>query len=421
MAFNPTALNAYIKRTYDSKMVDATILAREDSILRAVKKMTDGSGEDFSWLVDGDDSFNGSSDFAIAQAQAAAQSDTVGAKFRSDFFEFSAVAQISNAIIGKTKNNDGAWMQAVDVAMKKRLAGIAHYHSVLMQGYGWGEISQITSVSGSTFVPLVRSDITKYVVGMPLHFSQSLHANGLRTTTVNRVTGVNYTTGSELVTCAAAIAPGANNDWAFFAGQREDSVTPVRKCAVGLGGWFIDQTSGGTDLLDATLTSSTFYNQARTSNSRYYGTYIDASGTGSVRAALIDGVQEAAIIGGATKMELYCSKANFAAIAKDLDSSNQYHDNPTNKSIGTKRLLIYSDGTLEAHLNVSRVTNDNVIWGFDPSTVIMKSIGAAPHIDSEDGLTMARQATAAGYEIRWYEQMTIQFKNPTTGLRIKVA
>src|SRR5688572_2283395 len=75
MAFNATALNAYVKRTYDPKFVEASMTSRMDKTLKDIKRMTDGSGENFSWLVDADDSFNGSADFAIAQAAAAANNN----------------------------------------------------------------------------------------------------------------------------------------------------------------------------------------------------------------------------------------------------------------------------------------------------------------------------------------------------------
>jgi hypothetical protein len=96
-------------------------------------------------------------------------------------------------------------------------------------------------------------------------------------------------------------------------------------------------------------------------------------------------------------------------------------DNSTGKSVGTKKLLIYSDGDAEAHLQVSRTTNDNQIWGYDPAQIVTKSIGGAPHIDAEDGLQMARQAAAAGYEIRWFQQYLYAFKNPAGGVRIQLA
>jgi hypothetical protein len=423
MAFNATALNAYVKRTYDPKYIDNSMTSVQDKILSVIKKATDGSGENYSFLVDADDSFNGSASFAIAQAAASANDNTVGIKLLSDWNDYSAVAQITESIIGKTRNNDGAWQKAVDVAMKKTLAGIAHANAVLLQSYGWGDIGAITGVSGATFRPSIRSNITKYVKGMPLHFSASIHSNGLRSSTVLYVTGVNYTPGAELVTCNANLATvsAVDNDWSFIAGCRQDSATPSRIALCGFNAWFPNQNDA-TDMADATIIGTTFYSasSARSTNSRLYGTFVDGTSSGSALAALMDGCQESITMGNAKKLRCFASKAVWKDIAKDLQSLVEYKDNPGSKSVGTRRLTIVAEGDCEATLEVSRTTNDNQIWGFDENQVILKSIGGAPHISSDDGLTMCRQASTNGYETRWFQQALIEIPNPAAGLRVQL-
>lgn len=423
MAFTATALNAYQKRTYDPTFVDNSISEMSDQMLASITKKPDGKGgEDFSWLVDADDVDNGSPDFTISQGASTANNTAAGSKFRSDWFPYANTAQLTADVIGRTRNDDGAWQEASDTAMRKSMRAIAHNNGVVLQGYGWGEISQITSVSGSTFVPLVRSDIYKYIKGMPLHFSSTLHTAVLRSATVVYVTAVSYTSGSELVTCSATMASvsAVNNDWCFRAGARQNSATPSRLVPVGIAGFLPDQTSGGTDMTDATLTTS-FLNVDRSSNSRLYGTYIDASGGGSVLSALIDGCQEALTVGNAKVLRMFCSKSSYAGVAKDLNNGVSYYDNPQNKTIGTRRLTVYSSDKQEATLEVSRLTNDNLIWGFSPPDVVLKSIGSAPHIDAEDGLQMARMSASQAYETRWFQQYLYQFKNLPAGLRVKLA
>ena len=277
MAFSATALDAYLKRKYDPKFIENSMTSVEDAILRAVKKETDGSGEQFSWLVDADDAFNGGLALSTAQAAAAANDIVVGSKFLSNWNDYSAVAQITSSVIGKTRNNDGAWAKAVDVAMRKTMKGIAHANAVLLQSYGYGDIGQITTVSGSTFVPLIRSDITKYVKGMPITFAASLHSDALRSTTPLYVTAVNYTQGSELVTLSGALSgPGGQaNDWAFIADLRANSRPPAQHAIVGLKSILPNQVSGA-DLPDTTI--SQLFGPDRSTNSRLYGTFIDATG-----------------------------------------------------------------------------------------------------------------------------------------------
>lgn len=423
MAFNAAALNAYQKRTYDPTFVDNSISEMSDQMLATVTKKSDGKGgEDFSWNVDADDVDNGSPDFAISQAASTNNNTAVGSKFRSDWFPYANSAQLTADVIGRTRNDDGAWQDASDTAMRKSMRAIAHNNGVVFQGYGWGEISTIASVSGATFVPGIRSDIYKYIKGMPLHFSQSLHAHALRSATVVYVAGVNYSGGNELVTCSASIAAlgAANGDTCFRAGARQNSATPARLVPVGIAGFLPDQTAGGTDMTDATLTTA-FLTVDRSTNSRLYGTYVDASGGGSALSALIDGCQEALTVGNAKVLRMFSSKNTYASIAKDLNNGVNYQNNPEGKTIGTRRLTVYSSDKQEATLEVSRLTNDNLIWGFEPKDVILKSIGSAPHVDAEDGLQMARMSASQAYETRWFQQYLYQFKNLPAGLRVKLA
>jgi hypothetical protein len=413
--FSDAALAAYTKRKYDPSFIENSMTSVSDSTLKAIKKATDGDGENFSWLTDMDDSFVVGGTFAIAQAAAAANPNTVGKKFLSDWNTLPGVAQVPTSIIEKTRTRDGAWQNAVDVALQKAINSFAHTNAVLLQGYGWGEISTIASVSGSTFVPGNRSDITKYVVGMPLHFSQSLHGHVLRTTTVIYVTGVNYDVGSELVTCNAAVAPGANGDYAFIAGLREDSATPNRIANTGLGAWFPNRL---TDMGDATIT--TLLGQSRASNSRYYGMFVDATGGGSVLSACQNACQRAVTLGNAKAVEMFCSEAVWNSAVAETSSLVRYTDNPQVKSVGARRLLVYADGQAEGHLQVSRTTNDNQIWFYDPASIVLRSIGAAPHIDSKNGVEMVHQATALGYEWRWIQMALLQFRNPAAGGRIQL-
>lgn len=418
MAFSATALDAYLKRKYDPKFIENSMTSVEDSILRAIKKETDGSGEQFSWLVDADDAFNGDINLAGAQAAAQANDIIVGSKFLSNWNDYSAVAQITSSVIGKTRNSDGAWMKAVDVAMRKTMKGIAHANAVLIQSYGWGDIGQVGTVSGATFVPLIRSDITKYVKGMPITFAPDLHTSNLRSSTPLYVTAVNYTQGSELVTLSGnlSVPGGVANDWAFI-GLLRGATTPTQQAIVGLKSILPNQISGA-DLPDTTI--SQLFGPDRSTNSRLYGTFIDATGGGSLVEALIDGAQEACTIGNAKKLRLFCSKAVYAGVAKDLQNAVQYLNNGEAKTVGTKRLTIYADGDAEATIQVSRTTNDQQVWGFDESQLVLKSIGGAPHIDMEDGLTMARQATVQGYEVRYFQQSVLEFTNLPGMIRIQL-
>lgn len=417
MAFDKTALDAYVKRTYDPKFTENMLSGLREPCYGSLGGKTDGSGDDFSWLSDDDDAYNGSPDFSEAQTGASSNTQTVGSKYRSDWCDFSAVAQLTANVIGKTRNNDGAWQGAYDTAFKKTMAGIEHINAVFFQGQGWGDIGQITNVTASQFKPKIASDIRKYIKGMPLVFSSALDTAVLRSATRLWVTAVNYTPGSELVTMSGTMAtPGAvNDDWAFIAGARQNSATPARIALTGFDAWCPNQTSA------VTTNNITLFGVSRANNSRLYGTFIDATSGGSKIGALIDGVTEAITTNGAKDLRCFCSSGTFADIAKDIQGSGvRYDGNDPNKSVGTKKLTVYSDGEARGTLEISRMVNDTKIIGFEPSQVIKKSIGQMPHIDKEDGLTIARIYNSAGYESRLFQQAIYQFKAPTKNLRIQL-
>lgn len=418
MAFDKTALDAYVKRTYDPKFTENMLSGLREPCYGSLGSKTDGSGDDFSWLSDDDDAYNGSPDFSEAQTGASTNTQTVGSKYRTDWNDWSAVAQLTANVIGKTRNNDGAWQQAYDTAFKKTSASVEHINAVFFQGQGWGEIGQVTNVSGATFKPLIASDIRKYIKGMPLVGSSTLNTAALRSATRLWVTAVNYTPGSELVTLSGNLAtPGiVNSDWVFIAGARQNSATPARIALTGFDAWCPNQIGGVSD-----ATISTLFNVPRTSNSRLYGTFIDATGGGSKIGALIDGVTEAITTNGAKDLRCFCSSSTFGDIAKDIQGTGvRYDGNDPNKSVGTKKLTVYSDGEARGTLEISRMVNDTKIIGFEPSQVIKKSIGQMPHIDKEDGLTIARIYNSAGYESRLFQQAIFQFKSPTKNLRIQL-
>ena len=118
-----TAGDAYVRRTYDPKFIDNSISQMSDQLLATIKKEGDGDGgEDFTWMADVDDLDGGSPDFPTAQASAANNNPTIGSKFRSDWFPYSDVVQITSDMIGRTRNRDGAWQKMVDTGMRKKEA-----------------------------------------------------------------------------------------------------------------------------------------------------------------------------------------------------------------------------------------------------------------------------------------------------------
>ncbi|HEX5370014.1 MAG TPA: hypothetical protein VFY10_11415, partial [Dehalococcoidia bacterium] len=363
-----TAFAAYIKRKFDPKYIDNSMTSRMSPSFKAVTKDTSGGGDFLTYLEDDDDDFGASADFTVSQNQAINNSQTLGNQYQFPWMPGYEVAQLTTAVINKTRNNDSAWQSAISVKMKKKLAAMAHLNGVLFQGQGWGELFKIANVSGSTFTVANRvsgnvSDAPKAVQGMPVVFAPDLNVSALRSATVRTVLSVDYTSGLVTLDGTLAGVSAVNGDFCFIAGCRQNAGSPSRLVWVGLDAHIPDRQSALTDNTVITLGGVN-----RANNPRTYGTYFDASTGGSLLGAIINGVQEASTIGGATHLELFCSRANFAQFALDMQNAVRYDGDTKERVVGNaKRVHFYSDGTCDAYLNVDKLTNDLQVWGFDPA------------------------------------------------------
>jgi len=334
--FNSTTFAAYLKSRFDKTAVSNGVTKRTSRMLKDLKRDTTGGGDVRIAMQDVTDAVSFSADFPTAQT-GADNINNQGLKFTIDWFEVHGVAHLSSKVINQTKNNALAWGKAVDVAMNKSFAGMAHGMSILVVGQGWGEIGQITGVSGATFAPLVPSQIHRYAIGLQLHFSSALNTAGLRSSTTLRVIDVDATPGSEKVTCSANLATvsAVNSDWAFIAGCRQDSATPARLVPAGMDAWLPKRP-----VADATI--STLYGATRTA--RAYGQYVDGTGGGSPLNFLLDAGQAAGSIGNAESITAYCSPNTWGTISKDLQTNVRYVDEARQKTAGTNELMIVADG-----------------------------------------------------------------------------
>jgi hypothetical protein len=418
-----TAFAAYIKRKFDKGFVTNSMTSRMSPSFKAVSKETDGGGDFLTYLEDDDDDFGASADFTVSQNQAINQSQAIGNQYQFAWTPGYEVAQLTTAVINKTRNDDSAWQSSISTKMKKKLAAMGHFNGVLFQGQGWGELCKIASVSGSTFVVANRvagntSDAPKIVQGMPVVFAPDLNVSALRSATVRTVLSIDYSNGLVTLDGTLAGVSAVNGDFCFIAGCRQNAGSPARQVWVGIDAHIPDRQSALTDTTVITLGTVN-----RANNPRTYGTFFDASTGGSLLGAIINGVQEASTIGGATHLELFASRANFAAFALDLQNAVRYDGDTKERVVGNaKRVHFYSDGTCDAYLNVDKLTNDLQVWGFDPANVVFRSIGDAPMVDNfGDKNQMGRVSNAAAWEIRLFQQAALKISNHPACLRIRAA
>lgn len=404
--FNSTTAAAYLQKMYSPSIITNTVTSAQSRLMQLCKENTNGGGDSYKFMADVDDVPTGSSDFATAQNIAKNNTVVLGVgQFDVPWFEENDPWRVSGKVIAQTKGKAHSWTSALDRSMKGAMNIAGHRMSVFFYGQGWGEICQVSGTSGSTFIPKRAEHIWRIFRGMQIVFSSSLNAAGLRSATVRTVTGVDYDTGVVTLNGTMAGVSAVDDDWVFFAGDREDSATPSRRVPAGMGAWFPAART------DATIT--TLYGVARSGNSRLYGQLTDGT-TGSKKDALKRFCQRLSAFGNAKKIVLACSPNIYDALSTEMGSNDRNNNIVELKGrggFGFKSLVVFVDG-IEASIIVDKYCDDTASYGGDPSSIEINSIGPAPHIDNDDGSTLIKISDDRGVEGRLVADWNIAPKNP---------
>lgn len=400
----PTTAAAFLQRYYSPKFIENSVAQKASRLFSQIKKNPNGGGDSYNFLSVLSDIATGSADFTTAQAMAADSTNTVGSKFNLDWMESNEPCRIKSKVIAQTKHSIAAWAPVLKFANESALRIAAHRFSVALYTRGWGELSQITSVTGSTFIPKVNSQIHRYFIGQQLVFSSAIATATLRSATALTITGIDYST--KIITCSATMASvsAVDDDWAFTKGDRENSATASRLRPVGLRSWLPSENSV-TAAGDITIGGVT-----RSTDTRHYGWRVDAS-TGSILDKAIDLCQILSSYGNAEKIMMFTSPANYTAISIAMGTDRRYVDVKGAGGIGFRTVEIYADG-ISCPVIVDKYCDDTTSYILDPGTIELASLGPAPHVDNEDGQKMIKVSDDNSYEIRYCSWSQIAVKNP---------
>lgn len=413
-----TTASNFIKRYYTPQFTINTISKVESRTLNLITHDEKGTGDDYSFLNVYGDNPSGSEDFGEAQDRGQ-NSMSGGAQFKVRWCNDFQVPSVGKDIIAKTKNKQGGWIPQLKHEMDSSLRYSAHRRSVALFTTGFGELATVTNAIGAGFVITLgnprtgavdRSVVYRFVKGMKLVFSATISANLLRAGQSAVVTKVDYSAGTVTVDTALNAITGLTiNDVIFTKGDREDSATPTRKRPAGLPAW-IPTT--------APSASENFFGQDRTTNSFLYGWIIDCTSTG---VSLMDGLVTAAnyvsTVGHATRMVAVLSPAKFIEISRALDNK-QTTEITGRGGVGYKTIVVYADG-VELPVISDQYCTDSEGYVMDPGAIHHPSIGAAPHIDDEDGNKILRQSSSAGVEVRYEAFECFTNENPAATAVLK--
>jgi hypothetical protein len=397
--------SAYLQKMYSPRVITNTATMLSSESLKLIRENTAGGGSDYNFLADNQDLVSGSADETTAFAYSTTAQASVGAQYSVPWFQDLFVTTVAGALIARVKNQPLKWTKALDKAMKSCINMSAFRTSLAWVTEGWGEIGQINTVSGFTFKPVDTSQIHRYIPGGKIVFSSSLNAAVLRSATAITITDVDYQTF--IVTCDTTLATpgGTNNDFAFYAGDRQNSATPARQRPAGLAAWL---PNSATKKADSTI--STLYGVAR--KARDFGNLIDGT-TGTVASAFVRAAQAAKSFGNATKLAGFCSPNKYTDFSEMLAGQNRSNtiELKGRGGYGHRYLTVYVDG-LEMGVGSDKFMDDTTAYCLDLDCCWINSIGPVPHVDNDDGNTMLRVAGARAVEIRLVQDFNFTIENP---------
>lgn len=406
-ALNATTVAGILKRYFSNKTVQNSIAAKQGAIWKAMPKKTDGGGDFCTFTQVLKDVFTVSQDFTIAQGLAANSTVSPGLKFNMPWQEINAPIRVSAKAKALTRTNVTAFLNAVAFAASSAMRMAHHMLSVRALASGWGELAAagITYTNGTALFTVANGAVNHFVEGMPLVAADSLHADALRSATAALVTAVDYDTG--IVTTGVASLSGtlswATGDFVFLAGDRENSSTPARVCAVGLRTW-LPQVRPITDTAIATVEGT-----LRTGNSRAFGNFTDGSAMDDIDA-IEKNLAACVIIGNATDLTHYVSYKRWSAMSIALGSDRRF-DSSANGEGGFLRLNVNAI-EVKCEIKVDRNCEDDV--GYSLSKGAFENVGAGetPHVQMEGDGQWVRVSDDNSSELRIYAVHAFTMQDP---------
>jgi hypothetical protein len=336
-----------------------------------------------------------SATFSVAQTQSRAYSTSYKA-FKVTHKECHQVVTMPVSAILGSNSDKKAFVELLANAQEGGRAHVAQALEVQLFRDGWGELGQVESI-GATYVVLTKAtDVWHFnenyrIVAAAAKATGNIRAEssaGSRVTAVDPNTARVYfsadpTDGTNGI--STALAPG---DYLFRKGDRDEASSPAKLCTEGLLSWL-----PGTDPAD------TFYDVVRTGNVRLYGNFLDASAM-TFQQALVEADRIVSTAGG-TLDTVFSHPLTFARMKIEL-MSEQWREPGGNADVSFSGITILGQQGQKIHVKPSRGCQVDKLWGLDSSTWSLRLLTGKEkvQIDSEDGNTVLRGATAKDVEQR---------------------
>ncbi len=340
---------------------------------------------------------NRSADFSTALAQTSTSSASAFLVTTVKDYSF---CSIDNRTIEASKNDKGAFTEALDYEIEGALNSLSNSMSRQFYRSGWGDIARIGNITGTTITLSLASSSFNFEKGMKIVFASTQASSVLRSGTSVTVNSVNRATGT--ITISAATGSPQNGDWIFCDGDRQNSATPTRVCMSGLDAWV---PFGGVS------PSESFFGVDRSVDSRLYGNSLDATGQ-NIEDALLSSLLLSSQNGGNPDFMLV-NPVQYTALVRTLGSKVQYIDlDVDNVKVGFRGIQIQGPKQVVTVLQDIWCPGDRA-YTVESKNILLHSTGPAPKMFDTDGIPYLRSNSQDGVDVRIYSYAQVRVLQPS--------
>lgn len=366
--------------------------------------------------------------YLLTAAQAVAAQANHGAsnyqRFVSSFGQYHGVANVTAMAVAGGKTNAEAFLQQLTEVIESEVGAFTSVAARKLLGPIGGAIGRISDLNEGG----ADGEIQLTINGDALNFSEGmiLQAGSGTGNGANTVrSGLGYVISTAI---DADVTGTSTTGWHVKVATSE--ANQIAGTVGGPTGWvdndylFRNGDAGASDLSDAQIRSyqawitlaaaSDTYNEVvRSVDSRASGFRLTSSRTSGM--SVLDRIQLLATVGRST-----CGAMNATLCVigpqtwQQLAQEAQSYGTLTfteNTKIGIKMLTIMTCNGPTQIMNEPHCLESD-IWLFTPETIRIYHYDGFPALDDADGNEYLRQASSAGYEIRWHA-----FSCPTVGGR----
>ena len=390
MALDLTSFDAGLKQHYTSDRVE-NMVYMDNPLLALMAKMENFGGRNLPIPLIYGNPQGRSATFSNAQTRGGLTNTKITDFLLTRTRDYS-IATIDNETLEASQGNANAFMEAATTEIDGAINSLSRSLAISMYRTSAGYIGQVSvepSETATTFVVQLKaaSDVTNFEVGQMLNIWSAVSGGTQRISATGddewEINAINRSTGA-LTLSGTYDANGtiAANDYIFIEGDRGGKVS-------GLLDWV--PTS------DPSATS--FFGVDRSVDvTRLGGVRYDGSAQ-PIEEALIDAASLLAREGGKPD-HCFLKYNKYAELEKSLGSKVQYVDLKVNPEIGFRGIVINGPrGPIKVIPDQNAV--DGIAMMLQLNTWKLYSLGKAVRVIDTDGLSMLRQASADGVEVRY--------------------